>query len=176
MSPEFDWKEKINVLSEDSSPVSESDIALFADSNLPNRFFLQHLLQPESEPFCRKNYWRSFARILICRGIEQIQDVKKDLIVWLQDINWPGSMEIFKFILQNFSQFQDEIKKSIIEAVGTKDEQWFNTIWLMLYQKQKLSHVEISERIRYLEDIFESDNSKDIVSNLINVYFDSVIR
>ena len=171
MPQEFDWKEKIDVLNEADRFVSESDVALFADSNLPNAFFLQHFLCPGAEPFCRKRYWRSFARVLISRGIERIADVKKELLIWLQDVNWPGSAEVFQFILFNLLSFQDEIKISMLEAVKTKDEAWFSALWLLLYQKQGLTEAEIAARLSTVSEILTADKGEEVTSNLIDEYF-----
>lgn len=45
-----------------------------------------------------KHYFPYAAQVIIKRGYPKIDNVIPELFVWLQDINWPGSYEIYKFL------------------------------------------------------------------------------
>ncbi|MDR2091479.1 MAG: hypothetical protein LBP62_07535 [Clostridiales bacterium] len=55
-------------------------VKLFAESGLPNEFFLRHFFPPYPEPFCRKKYWEGFAKVLEYRGVNKLDDVKNDVL------------------------------------------------------------------------------------------------
>lgn len=51
--------------------------------------------------FCRtgtKAFWDIEAQILIKRGYPNVKDVLSKMFVWLQDLNWPGAMEISELL------------------------------------------------------------------------------
>lgn len=46
----------------------------------------------------QKKYFFYSAQVLVLRGYPKIQDVIPELLMWMQDINWPGSYEIFQLL------------------------------------------------------------------------------
>lgn len=94
-----------------------------------------------------KKYWKAFAEILISRGISRIADVQEDILIWLQDINWPGSDLIWSFVLKNFSEFSESLKKCINLAISTDDLAWLNAMLALVYKSKGYSDKKISEKL-----------------------------
>lgn len=158
---------KFSLLDESIHGVSANTIESFANEDLPNEFFIQQFLQPGIKPFCEKKYWRSFARILICRGVNKLSDVKEELLMWLQDINNPGSVEICRFVGDNFIEFEAAIKTDILKALDKGDDAWFNTLLVVLLQNKGLPEIEISSVLRGATQAFENKN-KTTFEELLN--------
>ena len=173
MCREFNLKENFSLLNENDQEVPEIIIKGFAESNLPNQFFLEQFLQPGKEPFCEKKYWRSFARILICRGIERLKDVKTELLIWLQDVNWPGFEEICKFVLSNFSEFKVAVMHSVIKALNEKDDGWFYSLWIILFKSKNMTEFEISKNMKMIKKLFAQSNNQTTVEEKLNEFLAS---
>ena len=147
MCRDFDWQTELKLLTDDVDVVTNENINKFAESELPNKFFLQQFTNIGEEPFCHKKYWKAYAEILISRGISRIADVREDILIWLQDINWPGSDLIWSFVLKNFSEFSEPLKKCINLAISTDDSAWFNTLLSLVYKSKGYSDKKISEKL-----------------------------
>lgn len=118
-------------------------VRYFAESDIPNTYFVAPLsenpcltpvidgVQPASHG---KNYWDGFAAVLVARGLPKINDVKADMLHWLEDINWPGNALIIIFVKQNLSEFLTEIFSALKKAYNNKDVIWFeNLLHCFLY-------------------------------------------
>lgn len=112
-------------------------VKYFAESDIPNTYFVAPVsdnpcLTPvlDSIPPANhgKNYWDGFAAVLVARGLPEIDDVKADMLHWLEDINWPGNASIIIFVKQNLSAFRDEIFSALKEAYENKDIIWFENL------------------------------------------------
>lgn len=89
---------------------------------------LKDLLQPGS-----KEYWENAAKVLFIIGYPRIKDIIPGLLVWLQDINWPGSMiviDILRMVPKNVLVVY--LEKAVIEAVGVSDEIWIENLSYLL--------------------------------------------
>lgn len=132
-------------------------VKYFAESDIPNAYFVA----PISDKPCLtpvldgvppadhgKNYWEGFAAVLVSRGLPKINDVKADMLHWLEDINWPGNVSIILFVKQNLSSFLAEIFSALKEACNNKDVIWFeNLLHCFLYDS-----IYVQEILEYLEE------------------------
>lgn len=85
------------------------------------RCFLQPVF-----PKYSKNVWTNCALILAGKTDEELRPWLKDLLRWLQDMNWPGA-EIIQERLESFQDdeaFRQAFGTCMLEAVDTNDEDW----------------------------------------------------
>lgn len=88
------------------------------------------LLQPVS-----KEYWESAAKVLLKMGYPRIKEAIPGLLVWLQDINWPGSnvvMELLRTIPK--AEFVPYFEDAVKEALSSDDEIWIENLSYFLLQ------------------------------------------
>lgn len=67
-----------------------------------------------------KAYWDSAARVLKDIGYPRVKEVLPQLLVWLQDLNWPGSKETAEFLLNIGSP----IIPHVHEVLRGSDTEW----------------------------------------------------
>ena len=85
------------------------------------RCFLQPVF-----PKYSKNVWTNCALILAGKTDEELRPWLKELLRWLQDMNWPGA-EIIQERLEGFQDdeaFRQAFGTCMLEAVDTNDEDW----------------------------------------------------
>ena len=85
------------------------------------RCFLQPVF-----PKYSKNVWTNCALILAGKTDEELRPWLKELLRWLQDMNWPGA-EIIQERLEAFQDdeaFRQAFGTCMLEAVDTNDEDW----------------------------------------------------
>lgn len=88
-----------------------------------------------------KHYFPYAAQVIIKRGYPNVDDVIPELFVWLQDINWPGSYEIYKFLC---SLPKEAILKYFENSVSMAD---MDLDWSWLYYLQQIMcHFKFTER------------------------------
>ena len=85
---------------------------------------LNDLLQPGG-----KQYWENAAKVLYKIGYPRIEEIMDGLLIWLQDINWPGAMIVIK-ILMNVPRevFISYLEKTVIKALDSNDETWIENL------------------------------------------------
>ncbi len=110
-----------------------------------------------ADPFqsCHKDYWDYAAQVIIKRGYPKIDNVIPELFVWLQDINWPGSYEIYKFLCSLpkeaiLKYFENTVNMACIDH----DEGW------LYYLQQIMYHFKFVERDFKNKKLFEILNQK----------------
>lgn len=112
-------------------------VQYFAESDIPNAFFVAPVLgAPSAAPVSDgaapvrygKSYWNGFAAVLAARGLPRADDVKADMLHWVEDINWPGSGAVILFVRQNFCAFLPEIFSALQEAYAERDVGWFKNL------------------------------------------------
>ncbi len=167
MQHTFDWKKQLHLLSETHHLVGRENILLFARSSLPNAFFVRQFTHIGLQPFCQKKYWRAFALVLISRGINNVADVYNEMLMWLQDINWPGSVEMASFVADNFTQFREIIKDSLLQAINTSDEAWANALLTIIYRSNGLSDSEINCKLQAMAQFWSSEADKSILYSIV---------
>lgn len=74
-----------------------------------------------------KDYWENCAIVLSDRSDEELSIYLTDLLEWLQDINWPGSIIILER-LQNYKDI-DKLAKAL-EVSVKKAQEVCDSIWL----------------------------------------------
>ncbi|MDR2267214.1 MAG: hypothetical protein LBE09_06505 [Christensenellaceae bacterium] len=150
-------------------------VKYFANSDLPNSYFLQHLKPPYPELFCRKKYWHGLATVLAYRGIDKIDDVKEDIFVWFQDGNWPGNEVVWPFILKNKEQLKDSFINSVWKAFDIYDIGWF---WYSIKTFEKFYELKNEELAEIIDRIFNyagnlenwSDDKKQFENELSRLF------
>jgi len=149
------------------------------NSDLPNIYFLQHfydvsgdLRGTEKEWMRHKKYWEAFAFVLIKRGLPRIADVKKEILIWWQDANWPGYPLAHKFVMEHKEEFVNETKESILLALEQKDWMWLYWLLNSLYKDVVPDLTE--ETVQKIDEVIEFLDSNETWENLMNKYGDFV--
>lgn len=116
--------------------VQECAIQYFVKSDLPNKYFLSQFLNLDDKDFHEKNRWANLAEIIIIRGYPACKDVIKELFIWLQDLNWPGTFDMIDFLLTiPTKDLKEPFYASYKEAIQTNDETWIE--YLADFAKKK---------------------------------------
>jgi hypothetical protein len=102
-----------------------------------------------------KSLWQGAALALQRIGYPRIGVVMPQILTWLQDLNWPGAREIFDTLVQIDTQIlMPHLKKALMEALETRDEDWL--MWMKLLLERKgipIEDLESPELIKALERI-----------------------
>ncbi len=86
-------------------------------------------VQPLSEHF-NKNVWENCARILVERTDRELQPYLSSLLLWLEDMNWPGA----DIILKRLKEYRVDnvlhlvLKEKIREANALDKINWLMTL------------------------------------------------
>jgi len=179
---EYTWEEL-----EKSYPLkTRKALEYFASSDLPNKAFLQVVevdIVRQFEEKIRINlfktkindgwlwpkaYWDACVFILVKRGLPQIANVKKEMLKWWQDPNWPGYLLAHKFVMEHKEEFVTETKESILLALEQKDEIWLYWLLNSLYKDVVPDLAE--ETVQKIDEVIEFLDSNEIWANLINKY------
>ncbi|MDP4177252.1 MAG: DUF5071 domain-containing protein [Bacillota bacterium] len=110
-----------------SLDIQENAICEIASMNLLNP---KDLLQPS-----RKEYWENAAKVLIKMGYPRIKESISGLLIWLQDMNWPGSNVVIE-ILRSLPKavFIPHLECAVLEAMNTNDDIWLSNLSIILTQ------------------------------------------
>lgn len=103
------------------------------------------LLQPD-----RKEYWENAAKVLFIMGYPKIKDAIPGLLIWLQDINWPGAtivMEILGSLPKDI--FLPYLENAVKEALNSNDDIWLENLSSFI-MKFDLKEDEFSSKDIYL--------------------------
>lgn len=101
-----------------------AEIASIVDLNLKD------LLQPIG-----KEYWENAAKVLFRIGYPKIKGEIPGLIIWLEDINWPGSTTVMEILgTIPISILIPYLEDAVIEALSTDDEVWIENLSYFLVQ------------------------------------------
>ena len=133
----------------DRSPSEQQKgILLARDVNCLKAFF-----QP-SGPGYHKNVWENCAKIVCVRPDYELQPYILDMLLWIQDLNWPGAMAIL-YRLKEFSEAKVLAKliESMLPAlVAVEEYTWLENISELL-ENQSLKEVLSDSAARVLTDI-----------------------
>ncbi len=106
-----------------------------AKSKIPNLVFVHQFLNINNLAVDMK-YWEKCADVLIQRGHEKIKDVEIFMFIWLQDLNWNGSIKIFKYFLTlDINDLNDLFIDSFQLAYLQNDVEWASNLWNLLLNK-----------------------------------------
>jgi hypothetical protein len=100
-------------------------------------------LQPEN-PGHKKNVWRNCAKILASKEDELLITYTKYLLEWLQDLNWPGSLEIMERLksINANGNFVLGVNETVDRATRCNEQIWLDYLSELLDNeslKSKLS-------------------------------------
>lgn len=110
---ELDWNNSTSVIEK-----AINELCDISDSEL------HKLIMPKE-----KKYWENSAEVICRIGYPRIMVVLDELVIWLQDLNWPGARKIFGLLLQcDKGRFEILIHQTIERAKNEKDEDWIDSI------------------------------------------------
>lgn len=94
-------------------------------------------------PLYNKNIWENCARIIVTRNDQELIPYMMEILEWLQDLTWPGTL----IILDRLMVFSGELllepySKTIIHALEDEEEngEWLNHL-AMLLENEKLAQM-----------------------------------
>lgn len=164
--------DNLYLLAENEKIVTKQTIDMFANSNLPNSYFVKQFTDIGQQPFCDKKYWRSFSRILIARGANALTDVYRQMLMWLQDINWPGSVEIANFVCQNFDAFCTAARRCVDQALQASDDAWLNCLLLTACKSRNFSVEQQREIFKKVDLFLTQPNGTNLIQEIADTLFD----
>lgn len=138
----------------------EYSVEELAKSKIPNLVFVYQFLNIKDLAIDMK-YWEKCADVLICRGHKRIKDVEFLMLIWLQDLNWSGSIKIFKYFLAlDVNDLNELFIDSFQLAYLQNDVEWAINLWNLLLNKKDGNIIEknIRENIclsKFIEEILD---------------------
>lgn len=87
-----------------------------------------------------KSYWENASIVLCSYCDDKLVEILPELLVWLQDINWPGALRINNRIsLIDKSKTMSCILDTMNEAVQLNDEMWICSLTKLIDEIEKRS-------------------------------------
>lgn len=89
-------------------------------------------------PSNRKSTWENAAKVLVHIGYPRIQPIVFELIDWLQDINWPGAIQIIDLLTtvdkkKLVIEIEKKLEIKVVDDVPIKeDDMWLCAINMLL--------------------------------------------
>lgn len=143
------------------SKYSQSELA---SSNIPNICFLHQFLNILSINIDMK-YWDKCADVLILRGHEKIKSVEPFMLIWLEDLNWPGSFKIFNYFLTlDITELNELVVDAFTLAYYKKDIEWATNLCNLINNKRCgyiiLDNIKsCSDLSNFLEEVYRTLNN-----------------
>lgn len=127
----MDWLSVINKLNwnNDIRDIEEAkkELSLITDE------YIHLLVQPIG-----KYHWENSADVIVGLGVDKCIPIIDELLVWLQDLNWPGAVKIYNMLKESDNPIVKSKILSTRENVGQEgDEEWLENI-IMLIEKVKI--------------------------------------
>lgn len=119
----------------DYSPKIIQELTVFFLSCITPKY-LGIYIRPQNNKIC----WKNCAKIFIKVGFPSNSLYINELLIWLQDMNWPGAQEIFDYLSNIHSK--DILKYfdiALKNAISTNDEDWVYSL-SRLYDKSFSKH------------------------------------
>lgn len=114
----------------------EYSVDELAKSNLPNLVFVYQFLNNKKFSVDMK-YWEKSVDVLISRGHKKIKDIEILMLVWLQDLNWIGSIKVFNYFLSlDVNELKDLILDAFQFAYIENDTEWTINLWNLILNKK----------------------------------------
>ena len=116
-------KHDLSALSWDRSPVLQLEAihGIVADEMLDPSLLLQDNIP--------KSCWKNAALILAQWGSPRIDVVVPDLFRWLQDMNWPGALEVLVLLYDLPEEItKGPLQDAIAKARETSDDEWMDNL------------------------------------------------
>jgi hypothetical protein len=105
-----------------------------------------------------KDCWYSIAEIICKTGYPKNENAMPALFEWLQDVNWPGALDVWNFLLSlDTPVFVRHCEAAIEQAKRDNDTIWLEYISSLVYTKG-LTESDFSspEVFRYINEVFEN--------------------
>lgn len=85
-------------------------------------------------PGYNKNVWENCARILYERSDEELEPYISDMLIWLQDLNWPGAETILKRLkeFQRLEMLEVNLKQMVPALTAINDDIWLKNISIVI--------------------------------------------
>jgi len=80
------------------------------------------------------HHWENAAKVLSALGYNKISHLTKDLLEWVQDVNWPGAfivLDILKTFPNDF--LLPYLENAIMEAKLSNDDPWLEYLSIFTY-------------------------------------------
>jgi len=114
-----------------------------------------------NEIFCRtciKPFWYIESKILIKRGYPRVRNVLSQMLLWFQDLNWPGASEIWELLsLVDKEVMIPHLEEATMTAKEEKDESWLYFLGEFIinngYKKEDFKNKDIYELLKKSTDI-----------------------
>lgn len=98
--------------------------AIFTLADNVNTMQLKKLIQPMG-----KEYWLNSSKVLMQIDISRITELSAELLGWLQDLNWPGALNILSIFEKiKFEEFNRGYFAAINMANSDNDEIWLDNL------------------------------------------------
>ena len=117
-----------------SMETQEKGIELAKNVKCINVFILPEHLE------CSKNVWENCAKILANRTDKELQPYLIDILLWIEDMNWPGAI----IIDDRLKKFRDmkmlsfAIKECVKRASATDNHIWLENLSELMDDNAKL--------------------------------------
>ena len=117
-----------------SMETQEKGIELAKNVKCINVFILPEHLE------CSKNVWENCAKILANRTDKELQPYLIDILLWIEDMNWPGAI----IIDDRLKKFHDmkmlsfAIKECVKRASATDNHIWLENLSELMNDNAKL--------------------------------------
>ena len=117
-----------------SVETQENGIELAKNVKCINVFILPEHLE------CSKNVWENCAKILANRTDKELQPYLIDILLWIEDMNWPGAI----IIDDRLKKFRDmkmlsfAIKECVKRASATDNHIWLENLSELMDDNAKL--------------------------------------
>ena len=131
-----------------SSAEQQEGIRMARDVKCLKAFF-----QPSGPGYC-KSVWDNCAKIVCERSDEELVPYTSDMLAWLEDLNWPGTM----CVVQRLKQFNDvsilafSIEEMLPALVALKEIPWLMCIAELL-DNQKLKKQLKDSTVQFLTEV-----------------------
>lgn len=94
---------------------------------LPDEY-IKLLIQPIS-----KFHWDNAAEVITNIGVDRVISIMDELLLWIQDMNWPGAIKIFNMLKEsNNVLIDDYIAQAVETAKSENDEDWLENINMLI--------------------------------------------
>ena len=107
------------------APASIQEEGRFMAEKISN---ISVFIQPMDSKY-NKNVWENCAIVLSKKDDRTLAPYLTELLMWLQDLNWPGAVCILER-MKSFTgdDFKNALQKCISQAKENGDEIWLNTL------------------------------------------------
>jgi hypothetical protein len=109
-----------------------------------------------------KSCWENAALALKLLGFEKVKALTYSLLMWLQDINWPGTFTIIE-LLETFPNkiLMPYYERAISDAINSNDESWLEFLSVLTYNGKitlkEFSNPELYQVMKAHEDQWNVD-------------------